>query len=231
MQVNAVKLLPVSALRASKDNPKKPMGARYLTGLRAALEEFGFAGVLIVAENDTKPKTYEILDGTTRLEELTEAGVKQVPCTLLDALAEGQPGWQEGRVKFRLAHDRHRKQFDESAVIAQLRSLASKGEDLKQLGKLAAKANLERLLSPPAEGGAAVVATLKQEPCGSLVLYGPAKEIEAIKGLLQSIKGRFSNLEKARKALGDAERFLQWDDDKVLALLLALVAKFSESAR
>lgn len=213
----------MECLRPNPDNPKRPLGLKYKRGLRASLDRFGFAGLLVVAANDDG--TYEVLDGNTRLDELERAGVETVPCVVYRGMDRTE------RRTFVLAHDRHRKVFDEDVVLSQLQELAEKGGDVRALATLAGKDNLDRLLAEAANGrdGVAPASAATPPPqSGSLVLYGPASEIQAIAGLLKQVKGRLSNLEKARKALEQAVEFLDWSDDRLLACLLATVARFGE---
>lgn len=222
MKVNPVELLPTEQLRQTGTNPKKPMGLKYKRGLRESLSRFGFAGLLVVAENDDG--TYEVLDGNTRLDELSQAGIESAPCVVfrgMDALE---------RRKFLLAHDRNRKVFDESAVLADLERLAAQGEDLKSLAKLSGKDNLERLLSesvarkPLSQSNpAAILPTM-----ASVVLYGPVVELTGIRELLKQVRGRGFLLEKTRQALGQAIQFLDWTDERLIAVLLATIAAFGK---
>src|SRR6185312_6114032 len=115
MHVNPVEVLPLDRLRPNHDNPKRPLGGKYRRGLQTALAEYGFAGVLVVAAN--ADGSFTTLDGTSRLDLLDREGVEEVPCVVLADCAEGMPEWAERRREFVLAHDRHRKVFDEEAVI------------------------------------------------------------------------------------------------------------------
>lgn len=222
MVVNEVRALPVERLRHNPANPKRPLGLKYKRGLRASLDRFGFAGLLVVAANSDG--TYEVLDGNTRLEELERAGVESVPCVVYQGMDAAE------RKAFVLAHDRHRKVFDEDAVLAQLQQLAEDGGDTKSLALLAGKDNLDRLLAEAQGGGSQALATpaAPLPAMASLVLYGPAAEVKEINALLKQVKGRLTNLEKARKALGQAVEFLDWSDERLLAVLLAAVARFGE---
>ena len=219
MKVNPVKLVPTIQLRANASNPKGPLGLKYKQGLRTSLARWGFAGLFVVASNDDG--TFEVLDGNTRLEELEKAGTENVPCVVFDGMGP------EERKKFVLAHDRHRKNFNEDAVMAQLEQLAHNGEDLKELALLSGKDNLKKLLAEMSGQPVDMpdVPQAKVAPMASMVLYGPASEMESIKGLLKQIKGRLSTLEKSRKALADAAEFLEWGDEKTLLVLLATIAK------
>lgn len=228
MIVNETRALPVGRLRTNASaNPKRPMGKKYKDGLRACLEDFGFTGTLAVAEN--ADGTYEVLDGTTRIEELEREAVKKVPCSVVAVCKEGLPDWQALRTEFRLAFDRHRKQYDEEAAAGQLQALAEKGREVARLATLAGKANLERLLGQRAAPAADVpMPAPKAQAMASLVLYGLAEDVTAIKGLLKQVKGKLL-AGKARLALAQAVEFLDWEEEKVLTVLLATVARYSEA--
>lgn len=229
MQINAPERVPVAALRPSPDNPKDKIGKQYLAGLRASIERYGFSGTLSVGAN--LDGTFVVLDGNTRLDELLAAKIVETWVCRVPACAEGVGDWASERKQFTLAYDRHRKKFSETAVLEQLKALAAKGEDVKQLALLSGKANLSRLLaeSQAPKGGAAGPASTAPTQA-SLVLYGPMAEIQTIGGLLKHVKGKLSTLEKARKALGQSVEFLAWDDARLLSVLLATVAKFGETA-
>lgn len=221
MKINPVQLVDVAQLRTNPTNPKGPLGLKYKRGLRASLAKWGFAGVLIVAEN--ADGTCEILDGNTRLEDLERAGVEKIPAIVFKDMGDDE------RKTFVLSHDRHRKMFNEDAVLAQLEELAGNAEDLKELALLSGKDNLERLLAESSTRGQAAageVQTGSAAPAmGSLVLYGPAADMAGIRLLLKSIKGRMSTMAKTHKALADADRFLDWTDEKVIVLLLSTIAR------
>jgi hypothetical protein len=231
MLINPISLLPVEKLCLNqKANPKLPMGTKYKQGLRLVIKQFGFAAVLVVAENLNG--TYEVLDGTTRTEELERDGVEEVPCAIVSACKEGVADWQKLRTEFKLGHDRMRKVFDETAVLEQLRDLAAQGEDLKRLAVLSGKHNLERLLEEASKRQSQVGAIQKSaaQAMQSLVLYGPEADITAIKELLKGIKGRLSTAEKAHKALAQGAEFLDLTDEQFLAILLSTIKRFTDDA-
>jgi hypothetical protein len=208
MQVNEVVLIPLVKLRPNPDNPKKPMGARYLRGLKASLAKYGFAGVLQVAGN--ADGSFVVLDGNTRLAELDAAGIEQAWCQPVPACCEGVEGWQDARKAFVLAHDRNRKVFDEDAVLTQLKELAAHTTDLAGLETLTASENLRRLVEESKATTARAATASKQTlgrmaEQGSLVLYGPAEDVTAIKELLKRVRGRLSPVLKMRRVLEQAE--------------------------
>lgn len=222
MKINPVELLPLEKLRPTTGNPKRPMANRFRRGLRASLAKFGFSGLLVVAENDDG--TYEVLDGNTRLDELEGEGVEAVPCVVHRGLST------DDRKAFILSHDRNKKAFDEGAVLAQLKDLAAR-TDAQALGRLTAQDNLQRLLaesSMQAAPGQAKAPGQARAVMASLVLYGPAGELKEIQALLAQVRGRLSLLEKAKKALEQALAFLDWEDARLLAALLAAVANFTK---
>lgn len=224
MQIQPVEVLPLERLHHNPENPKRPLGLKYKRGLRASLERFGFAGLLVVAEDGDG--SYEVLDGNTRLDELERLGVESVPCVVYRGMGRDE------RRAFVLAHDRHRKQFDEDAVLAQLQNLAAAGGDVKALAALSGKDNLDRLLAEAsASGGASRAAAAPRDAppaMGSLVLYGPAADLDAIRAVLKEVRGRLSAAERARKVLGDLAGLLDWSDERVLAVLLAAARRFAE---
>lgn len=224
MNVNPVQVLDLGSLRPNPENPKRPLGARYRRGLQTALAEYGFAGVFVVARN--ADGTYTTLDGTSRLDLLDREGVERVPCVVLEDCAEGMPDWQDRRREFVLAYDRHKKIFDEDAVLGQLQALAERGRDHARLAALAGKENLQRLLASRQAAPAPEAPKAAAPAMASLVLYGPAEDVGAIRDLLKGIKGR-SLAGKARAALGQAAEFLDWSDERVAAVLLATVARFA----
>lgn len=227
MRVNPVRVLALDRLKANPDNPKKPMGRRYSRALQASLDEFGFSGVFNVAEN--LDGTYEVLDGNTRLDRLDEGGAKEVPCVVHHDMAEGQPGWQERRTVFCLNYDRAKKLFDEDAVLAQLRDLAQQGADAGKLGTLTATENLDRLLAELEPPRAPVPNTpLKVAPQSSLVLYGPAEDVDAIKELLKRIRGRFASVFKLRSTLEQADAFADLSDEAFCVCFTAALRRYQE---
>lgn len=217
MQVQPVELIAVSRLRPNPHNPKKPLGLKARKGLRASLDRYGFAGIFVVAENEDL--TCEILDGNTRLEELQRAGVSEVPCVVYRGMPE------EERRAFTLAHDRHRKQFDEEQVREQLSNLAAKdGADTKALSKLAGK-SVDSLLKQAAakrEGAEAQIKDAAGEAV--LVLFGPAEDLASARERLRAIRERLPLLTKAARALGEALAAL--DDERMLPLILSAYQRF-----
>lgn len=216
MKVNPVQLLPLEKLYVNPANPKKPMGLRYRKGLKASLSQFGFAGLFVVASNPDG--TYEVLDGNTRLEELAEAGVREVPCVVLDLDADA-------RKEFVLAHDRNKKVFDEDVVTSQLKALADRGRDVKALATLTATDNLQQLLQEASKVRPTTQTTMATiAPQGSLVLYGPAEDIQAVKELAKRVRGRMSPVIRLRQSLEQAEHFDALSDE---GFLLALISTLS----
>jgi len=211
MKVNPVQLLPIGKLHHNSDNPKKPLGARFSKGLKASLKKFGFAGVLVVASNDDG--TYEVLDGNTRLDELEASGVADIPCIIMAGMEPDE------RRTFVLAHDRNRKVFDEDAVVAQLTELARRTADLAALGALTATDNIRQIVEATQQRTRAGVKQAQQgkpDVHGSMTLYGPAEDIDAVRQLLKRIKGRLSDPWKARATLEQADQYLDLTDEQFL---------------
>lgn len=218
MKVNPVRMLPLSSLRHNPDNPKRPMGARYHRGLKASLERFGFAGLFVVAPEPDG--TFEVLDGNTRLDEL-DGNASEVPCVVLDLDADG-------RKAFSLAHDRNRKLFDEDKVVEQLKELAGRGHNLKELADLTATENLRQLVEAQRVAQAAVKPHAQPQVMpaqGSLVLYGPAEDVEAVRQLVKRIRGRMPAATKARIAVEQAEAMLDLSDEDFLLVFLSVLER------
>lgn len=220
MQVQPVELVEVARLRGNPHNPKKPLGLKARKGLRASLDRFGFAGLFVVAANEDG--SCEILDGNTRLEELQREGVERVPCVVYRNMPPDE------RRAFTLAHDRHRKQFDEEAVREQLASLAGQpGADTEALAKLSGK-SVDSLLKQAAAKQAAAEGGLKDAAGETmLVLFGPAEDLVAVREKLKSIRERLPLLMKANKAL--AEAVVALDDGRLLALVLSVFQRFQQA--
>lgn len=220
MRVNRVEPLPLARLRANPSNPKRPMGARYLRGLRASLASFGFAGVLVVAGPDADG-TYEVLDGNTRLEELDAAGAAEVPCIVLDLDADA-------RRAFVLSHDRNRKLFDEDKVVEHLRALAGGGADVKALEALSGVENLRLLIDDQRRAAPAPAPTPARMPeQASLVLYGPAEDVQAVRELLKRLRSRLPSASKARSLVEQAEHYQDLADEAFLLAFLSACARAS----
>lgn len=229
MQIHEPRMVPLDLLRPNPDNPKKPMGGKYRRGLLAAIRAHGFAGVLVVAEN--ADGTYLVLDGNSRRDLMDEEGVKEAPCIVPPEFREGAEDWEAKRKEFTLAHDRHRKLFDEDMVADQLKELAAKGREVARLAVLSGQDKLKRLLAtqaaPAADGS---TSKAKAPPAmASLVLYGPAADVAEIKELLKQCKEKLL-ASKARAVLGQAVEFLDWTDERLLACLLAAVARFGKES-
>lgn len=219
MKVNPVELLPLERLHQNPDNPKKPMGARYRRGLKASLAKFGFAGLLVVAGPDADG-TYEVLDGNTRLDEL-DGQADSVPCVVLDLDAAG-------RREFALSYDRNRKLFDEDKVVEQLRALAGGGADVKALEALSGVENLRLLIDDQRRAAPAPPPTPARMPeQASLVLYGPAEDVQAVRELLKRLRSRLPSASKARSLVEQAEHYQDLGDESFLLAFLSACARAS----
>lgn len=230
--VREVRMHAVADLRPyAATNPKKPLAARLRKGLVSSLKEWGFAGVAVVAPN--ADGSAEILDANTRYQELLDAGVEQIPCVVMDNLAgdPDDPEVRDKRTLFITTFDGSRKIFDHDAVIENLRQLAERGASVNKMQSLSGIDNLSRILE--ANKKAAKAASQKMAKASaaqhqSIVLYGPADDIEAIKELTKSIKLRLSASERVRIVLEQAADNLDWSDDTVTTILLATIARFQE---
>jgi hypothetical protein len=208
------------------------LAARLRKGLVSSLKEWGFAGVAVVAPN--ADGSAEILDANTRYQELLDAGVEQIPCVVMDNLAgdPDDPEVRDKRTLFITTFDGSRKVFDHDAVIENLRQLAERGASVNKMQSLSGIDNLGRILEANKKAAKAAsdkMAKAKAEvPHQSIVLYGPADDIEAIKELVKSIKLRISASERVRIVLEQAADNLDWSDDTLTTILLATIARFQE---
>jgi len=219
VKVNQVKLLPVKSLRPNPENPKKPFDLRGFKGLMTSLEVFGFAGVCIVAPDPDG--AYTVLDGNTRYEELVANGVPEVPCVVMEELTT-----RAARRKFFNAYDRHKKLFDEEKVMEQLRELAEQGENARLLADLTGLASVNDLYrqAESREGHEALKEVGGES--GSLLIVGPAEEIAAIRGLLNHMRQKMTASRKVMATLTQAAMVWDWEDEKLLGVLLATIARF-----
>lgn len=229
-------VLPLSKLRQLDDNPKKDIGQKQLRGLRSSLKEFGFAGICNVALD--QDGIYTILDGNTRTEELEANGITEVPCYIHDSMAWNAPNSITKRREFVLSFDRNRKIYDERRVMEELQTLVASGLDVKKLSDLTCMDKLKRICEEGKHGNAKTTETETKEALeaasqklpemASLMLYGPTTEIDRIRTLIKSVKGRFSATKKVVITLEQAAANLEMDDDTFLACFLAALAKFQD---
>jgi hypothetical protein len=216
-----VEIIPTGMIRLNPYNPKKPMSKDRKKGLNRSLTEFGFKGVVLVAPHPEEPEEYIVLDGNTRIEELSRRGVEKVPCLVCRDIAE----WRDIK-KFTITYDRNVKAYDEDKVLSQLRDLAEGGEDINLLADLANIPNLDDLLVPMAEMPSPVTDVGEPYEQDSMLLSGPKVTIDAIRDTAKRIKGRLPLQDKILKILLDAER-IDWEEDEelILFLLLAIAHK------
>jgi len=122
MNIHKPQLLKVADLVPYPENPKAPIGSRYLKGLVTSMEHYGFvAGLIVTAkENPFVPGSHVVMDGNTRLEILCEKGAESVWCTVLPPSFSGSEA--ELR-KFALSFDRTRAAFDPEMVVLQTEAL------------------------------------------------------------------------------------------------------------
>jgi hypothetical protein len=224
MIVREVVVLPLDKLVEHPDNPKKPFSSKSKRGLRESLAKYGFAGVCIVAPNDDG--TYEVLDANTRRQELDEAGVERVPCVIMHDLKT-----REERNLFSITYDRHKKIYDDVAVVRQLREIVDRGFDAKHVEKLTGIDNIAKYasISKKEIENIKTAADGKTSSMSSLVIYGPSEEIESIKQLAAAIKKRMSISEKIRSLLEQANEHADWSDGTVVAFALAVIAKIHKA--
>lgn len=234
IKINRVKLLALGTLHANPTNPKLPMGAKYRRGLSESFKEFGFGGALCVADN--LDGTHEILDGTTRQEDLAAAGVSKIPCAIIEECG-GNPDDSEvvaKRTRFRLSYDRNRKKYDEDAVTRQVQVLLQQGQDAAQLAKLAGIDNINALANAADVARQAVekqkaVATAERtavEPKASLVIYGPESDVAEIRRIVKELRGRMGTSAKVRQIIAQAAEFADIEDETFLGIFAATLARW-----
>lgn len=229
--------LPVAKLRPFGDALKKPIGPNQLAGVRKSIQEFGFDGVLSVALD--ADGMYTVINGNTRLEELLAAGVADIPCNVHDDMAWDQPEFMTRRRQFVMAYDKHFKVFDSTRVLEELKDMVAKGTDVAKLSSLCGVNKLKRIIdednavssaaTASASAAQAKIAAQPIKPMESMILYGPADEITRIKGLIKSLKGRFTASQKVSALLEQANANLDVEDDALLTILLATLAAHRET--
>jgi hypothetical protein len=108
-----------------------------------------------------------------------------------------------------------------------LKDLASKGRDVKQLADLTATENLRQLLEESAgrrtAAGQAQPKAVPQQ--GSLILYGDAEDIVAVKELLKRLRGKVSAALKVRQTLEQAEQYQDASDEQFLLCYLSALRR------
>jgi len=212
-----VAMIPTNTIHLNPDNPKKPLSRDRKRGLGKSLEHFGFCGAILVSPLPDEPGEYIILDGNTRYEETVKLGVSELPCIILDHIDTPE------KVKeFVLTYDRNRKAFNEDVVMEQLQELVEAGEDPALLATLANVQNLEELLSvsepQQIEGEPSEVIETQE----NLLISGSKDDIDTVKSLLKSIKGKLLKIDKIKKAIGELESS-QYSEDEGFLLILLLV--------
>jgi len=213
-----VQLMDLSKLVPNAENPKKPLGKKYKKGLEKSLSTFGFAGVILVSPNPDG--TYFILDGNTRYEELKSRGESKAPVMVLDNVVT-----ESDRKKFVMAYDRHKKQYDDNKVICDINALIAQGEDMDNLEILSGISDLEKILNAAQKDDNGLVEEVA-EANESFILYGSSSQIQNIKTLLKSIKGKLKDIEKVQKMLQEFE-LLDITNETFLSILLNVCAHFS----
>lgn len=222
-----VRLLPSDKVHTNPNNPKRPISKDRAKGLNRSMEEFGFCGAILVAPYPDKEGEYIILDGNTRAEELTKRNAQNFPCIVVPNIYT----WADIK-KFAIAYDRNMKAYDENMVMEQLMELAREGEDTTLLSELANIPKLDEIIDADYGNRAEEDAKLALEQLlemsateqGTLILTGSLAEIDGIKHLLKSIKGKMKDAEKVQNLLALMDSTFDFDNDEefLLALLVTL---------
>ncbi|MDR2528338.1 MAG: ParB N-terminal domain-containing protein [Synergistaceae bacterium] len=214
----AVEMIPANLLFLNPDNPKKPMSKNRLKGLNRSLTEFGLRDMIKVAPHPEVPGAYLVLDGNTRLEALrsrAEENVK-IPC-----LVHADLTTYEKITAFVLTFDRNVKAYDEDAVFDQLRALVDAGEDVGTLAELVSLPNLQEYLDEVGrfDNSNSFDPEFLFER-DSLIISASKKEIDKIRALLRSVKGKTARHERVSLILKDID-----SDDETLTLFLSVAAR------
>jgi hypothetical protein len=225
IKINKIESIPLAKLRTNGENPKKAFTARGLKGLRVSLQTFGFAGACVVAPDPDG--MYTILDANTRYDELRASGISEIPCVIMDQL-----NTPEERKKFVLAFDRHKKLFDEEMVMKQLQELTAKNENADLLRELAGYPGQVNDLFGDKETGVSNAAEKELNPgkMSSLMLSGPEEDIEHIRHLIRVSKAKLGASKIVLSVLGHAVTILDWEEERLLAVLLSTAIRFGAEA-
>ncbi len=219
MIVHEPVMIEVSRLRHNVDNPKKPMRKKERKGLSALIEKYGFAASLVVADN--QDGTFTVLNGNSRLDELIENEVEKVSCVVMN-LDDSE------RREFALGYDRHQKVFDESAVIDQLKMLAERGRDVRQLQTISGVDRVAELIGQKKAESKAGKEQASKSKLSSMVLYGPEEDIVAIRQMLKDYKTKMADSTKFRALMGQALDYLfELDEERFATILAASVARLN----
>jgi hypothetical protein len=227
-----VEMVPLNLLELNPENPKTPMTKNRLRGLNRSLTEFGLRDMIKVCPHPEIEGAYLILDGNTRIEELrkrTDENVK-IPCLIHADLTS-----REKIMEFVLTFDRNVKSYDEIAMLRQLKELADSGEDLAMLSEVANLPDLQKFLDdmgdPPEHNAPSdeIPLNLLVEQ-DSLLISGPKPDIDGIRALLRTIRGRMEKHERIRRILQNVDGFDWSEDEGLLFIILAVVAHLTNSA-
>lgn len=222
-----VRLLPVSAVHTNPHNPKRPISKDRARGLNRSMETFGFAGAILVAPHPDIEGEFVILDGNTRAEQLSKRNVQNLPCIVVPNIHT----WDDVK-RFAITYDRNVKAYDEDMVIAQLTELAQNGEDIDLLSELANIPRLDEIINndynadtlEEEERALQELLDMAATQQATMMLNGSQVEIDSIKNLLKSIKGKMSQAEKVNNLLMAIDKSFDFatDEDFLLALLVTL---------
>ncbi|MDR2490260.1 MAG: hypothetical protein LBD20_02540 [Spirochaetaceae bacterium] len=81
-------LLPLTSLKPSPFNPKKPLTKKQLAALKKNIDTFDFKRSLCVCKDFTGGDGYLVLDGNTALDILKEIGKVEVDCHIVEKVVD-----------------------------------------------------------------------------------------------------------------------------------------------
>ncbi|GHV82127.1 hypothetical protein AGMMS49991_06850 [Spirochaetia bacterium] len=81
-------LLPLSDIKPSPFNPKKPLTKKQYNAVKKGVEQFGFQRSLCVCKDFDGGNGYICLDGNTALAILADIGKKKVDCHIVDKVTD-----------------------------------------------------------------------------------------------------------------------------------------------
>jgi hypothetical protein len=81
-------LIPLSGLKPSPFNPKRPLTAKQLSALRKNIDTFDFKRSLCVCRDFISGDGFFVLDGNTALDILNEMSITEVDCHIVDKVTD-----------------------------------------------------------------------------------------------------------------------------------------------
>lgn len=117
--------LTLGQLEQNPDNPKKPIGGKYDSGLTESLKRFEGLEMFVVRPSPLDDGKFQIGNGNTRYKRLLDMhGPKhKVDCKVIEGLSDSE--W----TLLCLTYDRHKAEFDEAKVTEQSHRLEMQARD------------------------------------------------------------------------------------------------------